>query len=157
MIPVETSSQLLSFLNHEMSYAIVGVSSNKQKFGRLVYEKMVEQGYKVVPVHPTLKQIDGNLVYNSLEQLPPEVERAVILTHKKDTPGVVKECVRKGITSLWIQQQSESPEVVELCEKNSVKCITGHCIFMVIEPVSGFHKLHRSLLVMVGKFPRKKR
>ena len=44
------------------SIAVVGVSKEKSKIGSVIYNNVIEGGYrgKIYPVNPKYKEIDGN-------------------------------------------------------------------------------------------------
>ena len=41
------------------SFAVIGASTNRSKFGNKVLRKYIEKGLPVVPVHPKENQIEG--------------------------------------------------------------------------------------------------
>ncbi len=67
---------------------------------------------------------------------------------------VVAEAMSKGIDNIWIQQMSDTPAAIELTRSHPVNLITGECILMHTDPVTGIHKFHRSIMKLFGKYPR---
>jgi len=133
--------------------AMVGVSRNPKKFGQAAFRELKEKGLNVIPVNPSATEILGVKVYPNINSLPPEVKGVIIMTKKEQSLEVVKEARQKGIKNIWIQQFAESKEVLKELEGSQVNYITGECILMHFKP-NGFHKFHRGLNRLFGKFPK---
>jgi len=134
--------------------AICGVSRNKKKFGRVVYDTLKERGFKVYGVNPNMTDIDGDPCYPDVSQLPGNVKYLYIVTPGKQTEEVVKKAIDKGIRNIWIQQMSESSSAVDLAEKNGITLIKKECILKFAEPVTSIHKFHRFLTKLFGMYPK---
>ncbi|WP_319561934.1 CoA-binding protein [Marispirochaeta sp.] len=52
-----------------MQVAILGASRNPERYSHKAFSMLRQHGYKVVPVHPTLKEIEGVPVRNSLAEI----------------------------------------------------------------------------------------
>lgn len=134
--------------------AICGVSRNKKKFGRVVYDTLKERGYKLYGVNPNMTDIDGDPCYPDVSQLPGHIKYLYIVTPGKQTEEIVKKAIDKGIPNIWIQQMAESPAAVELAEKNGITLIKKECILKFAEPVTSIHKFHRFISKLFGLYPR---
>jgi hypothetical protein len=134
--------------------AVCGVSRDKKKFGRVVYDTLKERGFKLYGVNPNMTDIDGNPCYQDVSQLPEHVKYLYVVTQGKQTEEVVKKAIDKGIRNIWIQQMAESPAAIELAEKNGVTLIKKECILKFAEPVNGVHKFHRFLSKLFGMYPK---
>jgi hypothetical protein len=82
------------------------------------------------------------------------VDRLLITTRKDQTAGLVEEAVKKGITKIWIQQRSDTPEALQIAKKHNIPVITGRCIFMFADPVTSVHHFHRWISKLFGSFPK---
>jgi predicted CoA-binding protein len=144
---------ILNFLEGK-EFAMAGVSRNPKKFGGTVFAELTQKGYTIYPVNPNTDKIGDHACYKDIASLPGHVKKLVVMTPKNETRDVVEQAVQKGIHQIWIQQMSDSPEAIKLAEDNHVELVTGECIYMHAEPVSGFHKFHRSIRKLFGMFPR---
>lgn len=127
------------------SFAISGVSRDGKKFGRKVYEAFAQRGMRVYPINPNLSEINGVMVYNSINQIEAPVEALVLLNTGDKCKPIVEDAIAKGVTQFWVQQNCGSKEVKKYLTDRDVNSITDECIFMWLEPVKGAHKLHRFL------------
>ena len=133
--------------------AIAGVSRNPKKFGRVAFEELTRKGLELIPINPNLDEINGTKCYQSVAALPDEVKALIILTKKDQTAAVVQEALAKGISNIWIQQHTETPEALALLKGKDINVITKQCILMHHKPDS-FHKFLRNLKRFFGGMPK---
>jgi len=147
-----TLKQIEEFIASE-PIAMAGVSRNPRKFGFTAFRELKEKGMNIIPVNPYAKEIHGAKVYNDLKSLPPGVKGLLIMTGKNETLNLIREAKELGLKQIWIQQNSESREVLEELGNSNINYITGQCILMHYKPHS-IHKLHRSINKLFGKLPK---
>jgi predicted CoA-binding protein len=148
-----TRKKIDDFLRNKR-LAIAGVSRNPKKFGHTVYRDLKENGYEVLAVNPVAESINGDPAFKTVSELPQDVRHLLILTPKQETDAVLREAINKGITNIWVQQMSETADTIRIAEEFNVELITGKCIYMFAEPVTGFHKFHRTLMKIFGRLPK---
>lgn len=148
-----TKASIDSFLSIKR-VAIAGVSRDPKKFGHLVFKQLKEKGFEIYPINPGTDNIAGIPCFRSVSALPLNVHSLLILTPKKQTRDVVAEAMAKGIDNIWIQQMSDTPEAIELTRSHPVNLVTGECILMHTDPVTGIHKFHRTIKKLFGLYPR---
>jgi predicted CoA-binding protein len=147
-----TKKQIDQFLSAE-PIAMVGVSRNPKKFGRMAYEELAAKGLRLIPVNPNIESINGTVCYTDIQHLPDEVRSLVIMTKKDQTAKMVEAALAKGIKNIWIQQASDTPEALALLKDRDINVITRQCILMHHKP-HGFHKFHRTLQRIFGGLPK---
>jgi predicted CoA-binding protein len=147
-----TKAQIEEFLKAN-SIAIAGVSRNKKKFGRMVFNELKKNGYNVIPINPYTKDINGQICYSGIEQLPDNIDSLLIATPKDQTDFILREAINKGIKNIWVQQYSDTNHTLKIAEEYDTEIIYKKCIFMFAEPVAGFHKFHRTLVKLFGTLP----
>lgn len=95
----------------------------------------------------------ANQRVQSVAMLPADVNHVLVLTNKSQTESVMQQIVAKGIRNVWIQQQSDTPEALELARQNNLNVIHHQCIFMFTQP-EGMHKFHFRIKKIFGKIPK---
>lgn len=148
-----TKTQINNFFEPR-KLAIAGVSRNDQKFGNQLFKELRKKDYEVIPVNPNTEEIDGQKCYRSVEDLPADVKSLLITTPKKQTDEVLRCAINKGIPNIWIQQMSETENTIKIAEEYQKEIIFDKCVYMFAEPVSGFHKFHRTIMQIFGKMPK---
>jgi uncharacterized protein len=151
---MKTSRKSIDRFIAEKKIAIAGVSRDPKKFGYTVFTNLRKKGFEVFPVNPGTDVIDTMPCYHSVGDLPPGITALLVLTPRNQTMQVVKEALDKGMNNLWIQQMSETPEVLDYLRDKPVNFVFKQCILMWTEPVSGFHKFHRNLKRFFGALPK---
>ena len=81
------------------SIAVVGASTDDLKLGARAVRFLLEFGYAgdLYPIHPRAAEIYGRKAYPSLAAVPGEVERVIVTIAADALPGVIDECVAKGV------------------------------------------------------------
>jgi acetyltransferase len=86
------------------SVAIIGASDEEGTVGYALVKNFVDLGFegKVYPVNLRKTEILGIKVYASVEQVPEQVDLAVIATPAKTVPDVLEQCGKAGINGIII-------------------------------------------------------
>ena len=135
------------------SIAMAGVSRDPKKFGYQAFKELRTKGYNVLPMNPNTESIDSDRCYNSIRELPPDVDSLLIVTPKGQTDQILRDAIKRGIKNIWVQQMSETQETLKIAEEFEKEIIHRKCIFMFTEPVAGIHKFHRTLIKIFGALP----
>ncbi len=112
------------------SYAIVGASNNKEKYGYKVMLSLQELGFEVIPINPHEKKILGEKAYSSIKDLNEIVDVVVLIVPPKVSEKIVEEVNEKGIEKVWFQPGSESEKAIRYCKENGIEVISGKCIMV---------------------------
>lgn len=91
------------------TWAIVGASRDRSKYGNAVYRDLRAAGYRVFAVNPTAGEIEGDPVWPTLSALPERPDVVDFVTPPAVTERIVDEALRLGIARLWFQPGAESP------------------------------------------------
>ena len=107
------------------TFAVVGASTNRAKFGNKVLRCYQRNGFTVFPVNPREDEVEGLKAYASLSDLPEAVHGISIITPPAVTESVVAEAIELGIPFVWMQPGAESNTAIEACEQNGIAVIAG--------------------------------
>jgi len=133
--------------------AMVGVSAGGKGFGNAAYKELKARGYRVLPVHPGMDEVQGDRCWRSLADLPEKVERLLVMVGPAQVEGVVREAAAAGVRKVWLQQGATSPSAIEVCRANGIEVVHDHCILMFADP-AGFHRFHGWIWKLIGKTPK---
>jgi len=117
-------------INKKFLYAVVGASSNEEKYGYKVFKDLLDAGYKVLPIHPSEKEILGEEVYASLSDVKEKIDVVIFVTQPKVTEKVLEEVKILGIKNVWLQPGAQSDAAIQFCKKNHIECIHDACIMI---------------------------
>ncbi|MBK8794796.1 MAG: CoA-binding protein [Holophaga sp.] len=118
-------------------YAVVGASSDREKYGNKVLRCYQQHGMEVFPINPRATEIEGLKAYPSLETLPKQVTGISVITPPKITEAVVQEAIRAGVKHIWMQPGADSPAAIAAAEAAGLEVIAGGpCLLVVL----GYHE-----------------
>ncbi|MBI5684153.1 MAG: CoA-binding protein [Verrucomicrobia bacterium] len=93
--------------------AIIGASTNREKFGNKAVRAFLQQGYDVFPVHPTEQTIEGLKVFRSVTEIPFPLDKVSLYVPPTVGMKLADEIAKKGCKELWLNPGADSPELYE--------------------------------------------
>ena len=95
-----------------LTVAVIGASKNRRKFGNKALRAFREQGYRVVPIHPAVAEVEGEKAYASVLDYPGTIDEATLYVQADVGMRVLDEIARKGIPVVWLNPGADEPQVV---------------------------------------------
>src|SRR6195256_7109549 len=92
--------------------AVIGASSNRNKFGNRAVRAFQQQGYTVVPINPHEAEVEGLKAYASVLDVPGPVDMASLYVPPEIGELVLEEIARKGIAEVWVNPGAESDALI---------------------------------------------
>ena len=128
---------MLHFFFKPRSVAVIGASENPAKLGHAVLHNLVEEGYaavgKVFPINPKAKEILGFTAYPNVNDVPEEIDLAVIVIPYPYVPDALRTCGEKGIPGVIIisagfreagkEGVERERELVEIAKEYNIRII----------------------------------
>ena len=115
-------------LHTAKSIAIVGLSKNQLRASYFVGFYLRRHGYRVIPVNPREREIFGERSFNSLADVPVPVDVVNVFRAPEALPGIAKEAVGIGATSLWCQFSVINEEGARIAEAGGLSVVMDRCI-----------------------------
>ena len=98
------NSENLDFLFHPRTIAIAGVSENAKRFnaGLKFLESLIQFGFKgkIYPMNPTGGEILGRKIYQSVKDIPDEIDFVISAIPAPYTPQLVADAAEKGVKAI---------------------------------------------------------
>lgn len=110
---MEQSPPHNNFNMSKPTIAIIGASSNKEKFGNKAVRAFLQQGYDVFPVHPTEQTIEGLKVFRSALDISCPLDKISLYVPPAVGMKLVDDIAKKGCKELWLNPGADSPELYE--------------------------------------------
>jgi predicted CoA-binding protein len=92
--------------------AVIGASSNRNKFGNRAVRAFRQQGYTVVPINPHETEVEGLKTYPSVLDVPGAIDMASFYVPPEIGEQVIGDIARKGISEVWLNPGAESDELI---------------------------------------------
>jgi len=126
---------------HPQGVAIVGASNSDGNLGQFFLRGFIQQGFdrgKLYVVHPSEQEVCGVKAYPTAQDIPGDVDLAVVFSPRETVPGVVRDCALKGIQGVVIctsgfgekdrEGRKLEREVVEIARRNGTRLIGPNCV-----------------------------
>lgn len=114
-------------------WAVVGATENPDKFGNKIYKKLKRFGYEVYAVNPVYKEVDGDICYPNLAELPVKVECVDVVVNPEKAALVLQEVIELGIENIWFQPGTFTPDIVDKSEKAGVNTVYLNCVLVELD------------------------
>jgi len=112
---------------NERVWAVVGASTNPAKFGNRIYRALKARGYRVYPVNPRARQIDGDPCYPSVASLPELPGVVNVVVPPAIGLAIAEEVAAAGIARIWFQPGAESPDNLARARSLDLKTVARAC------------------------------
>lgn len=153
----DTSRQAISAFLSLKRIAVVGASRSPKDFNTRLFHDLRGRGYDAVPVNPNAREIDGVPCFESIQEIRPPVEGALVMTKPDAATTVVKDCLEAGVRHVWLYrgagQGAVTPAAVDFCKKNGIEVVAGYCPYMFLPETQWFHRMHGFFLKIGGSYP----
>ena len=118
-----------AMLKNVRNIAVVGLSPNASRPSYGVSAAMQGFGFRVIPVHPVAKEILGEKVYASLAAVPERIDLVNVFRSAEFIDGVVDECLKLGLKTLWIQEGIVNEPAAERALTGGMTVVMDRCIY----------------------------
>lgn len=115
-------------INPNYTYALIGASTDPQKYGYQVFADLTAAGYRVLPVNLKGGQLLGHHVYRSLLDISEPIDVVIMVVPPVVALNELKKVVFKEIKKVWFQPGSESQENLDFCQQHQLQFVYGACL-----------------------------
>jgi len=107
--------------------AVVGLSPRPERDSYDVARYLKEQGYRIIPVNPTVDEVLGEKSYPDLKSIPEPVDMVDIFRRPAAVPSVVDEALEIGAKYIWMQEGIVHEEAARKAEEAGVLVVMDSC------------------------------
>lgn len=97
--------------------AVIGASTNPEKFGNRAVRAYIAQGWTVYPVNPSETTIEGLSVYRSIRDVPQPVDRVSLYLPPHVGITILEDIAAIRPGEVYVNPGSESPELIERAQE----------------------------------------
>lgn len=108
--------------------AVVGLSDDPYSSSYDVAASLLENGYEIVPVNPTINEVFGLHSYPSLADVPGEIDVVDVFRRAEHLEGIATEAVGAGAKALWLQSGLRSPEARRIASEAGLDYVEDRCL-----------------------------
>jgi len=111
--------------------AVIGASSDRRKFGNKAVRAFLQRGYRVFPVNPHEKTIEGLRVVASVRDISERLDMVTVYVPPDVGMTVIDEVARARPREVWFNPGSESPALIARARELGLEPILA-CSIMAI-------------------------
>ena len=124
---INDDNQIRRILTDYMNIAVVGLSPDRYRASNSVAIYLLEHGYNVIPVNPSIDEVLGLRSYDSLDEIPVAIDIVDVFRRSEHVPDIAREAVETGAKVLWTQLGVISPDGTEIAETSGLKVVQDRC------------------------------
>ncbi|GHW02874.1 CoA-binding protein [candidate division SR1 bacterium] len=117
-------------ISKNYTYALVGASANKEKYGNIILHDFGDNGYHIIPINPYESMIDGKHCYSSLRDIGEAVDVVIFVVKIEVVSQLLSVLLEKKVKKVWFQPGSESLEAENFCREHEIEFVSEKCIMM---------------------------
>ncbi len=119
-----TNNDLIDeILQNSKTIAVVGLSDNPARDSHRVSSYLQSQGYRIVPVNPTIEEALGEKSYPDLTSVPEPIDLVDIFRRSELVPPVVDEAIEIGVKYIWMQDGVINPDAAAKAEAAGIPVV----------------------------------
>ena len=111
--------------------AVIGASSNREKWGNKAVRAFRQQGYSVFPVNPNEPEIEGLKTFVSIRDVPVRPDTVTVYLPPPRLLKILPDIAACGCDELFLNPGTESAEVLAECERLGLNAIQACSIIAV--------------------------
>jgi predicted CoA-binding protein len=108
--------------------AVVGLSNNPLRPSHGVSAYMQAQGYRVIPVNPTVGEALGEKSYKSLLDVPERIDIVNIFRRPEYVEEIVDQAIALKIPAVWMQEEVINEKAAAKAERAGIFVVMDLCI-----------------------------
>jgi hypothetical protein len=121
--------EIRSLLREAKTIAVLGLSNNPARPSYRVAEALKGFGYRIVPVRPGLAEVLGETAYATLAEVPGVPDIVDVFRAPEHVPGIVDECIAKGVKRIWLQEGVVNEAAAEKARAAGMMVVMDRCIY----------------------------
>ncbi len=115
-------------LQRSKTIAVVGLSDSPMRPSYGVSAYMQSQGYKIIPVNPTIRESLGERSYASLADVPEKIDIVNIFRRSQYVEEIVDQAIQLKVPAVWMQEEVIHRKAAEKAKKAGIFVAMDLCI-----------------------------
>lgn len=124
----EDQQTIEKILRTARTIATVGLSDDTSKPAHTVPAYLQSQGYRVIPVNPTIETALGEKAYASLSDVPEPIDVVQIFRRSDQVGPIVDEAIQVGAKAVWMQIGISDEEAAARARAAGLDVVMNQCM-----------------------------
>ena len=105
--------------------AVVGASSDRNKFGNKALRAFKAEGFTVIPINPNELEVEGIKTFPSVLDVPQAIDMATVYVPPEIGERLIAEFAEKRIPEIWINPGAESDALLRDAKARKLNVIAA--------------------------------
>ena len=110
------------------NWAVIGATTDKDRFGYKIVKTLKDNNYNVYPVTPKYEKVAGLKAYNRVSDIDDEIDVVDFVVNPQIGIKLIEDVEEKNINYIWLQPGSRSEELKQKAENNGIEVVED-CIY----------------------------
>jgi len=115
-------------LKKAKNIAVVGLSDSPLRPSYGVSAYMQTQGYKIIPVNPTIRGALGEKAVLSLSEVKEKIDIVDVFRRPEHVAEVVDEAIRLKVPAIWMQEGVIDEAAAQKARNAGIQVVMDRCI-----------------------------
>ncbi|RLL45427.1 CoA-binding protein [Oceanobacillus piezotolerans] len=126
-----SKEELKEILETSKTIAVVGLSDNPARTSYQISKIMQQEGYRIIPVNPTVDEVLGEKAYPSLTAVPDQIDIINVFRRPEYLPEIAEEAAKTNARIFWAQQGIVNEQAYHYLKERDFTVIMDLCIKVV--------------------------
>jgi predicted CoA-binding protein len=113
------------------SVAVIGASNDRTRFGNKAVRAFASKGWRVFPVNPNEKEVEGLPAFSGISQVPERPDWVTCYLRPALLKPLLGEIAEKGCDELWLNPGTTSDTVLGECDRLKLNAVQGCSILAI--------------------------
>jgi predicted CoA-binding protein len=127
-VPASKTDEIGGLLKKAHTIAVVGLSDSPLRPSHGVAAYMQSQGYRILPVNPTITDALGEPSYGSLLEVKEKIDVVNIFRRPEFVPAIVDQAIQLKVPAIWMQEGVVHEPAAEKARRAGILVVMDHCI-----------------------------
>lgn len=124
---MNSAQEFISIFSDCRSIAVVGLSADPARPSNGVASFMQAKGYRVIPVNPNETEVLGEKCYDSLYEVPGEIDLVDIFRRPEFAGEAVDGAIAVGAKAVWMQEGVVDTDAAKRAAEAGLKVVMDRC------------------------------
>jgi predicted CoA-binding protein len=127
-MPQTANDPIADILRRSKTIAVVGLSNRPLRPSHGVAAYIQSQGYKIIPVNPTIHGALGEKAYSTLLDVPDKIDIVNIFRRPEFVEEIVDQAIQLKVPAVWMQEEVIHEAAAQKARKAGIFVVMDRCI-----------------------------
>lgn len=125
-----TSEEIESIFNQYDTVSVVALSTKPAKDSNIISQYLKDNGFTIIPVHPSAQEILGKKAYPSLKDIPHNVQAEIVCVFRPsdEVNEIVDDAISVSAKVIWMQLGIANNTAADKARSAGLQVVMNKCM-----------------------------